>query len=635
MLNTALMRTERLLRTGRLRSSAGQPSAAAATANAEPVLGRYRLTRMLGSGAFATVWAAHDERLERDVAVKLIHRDRVVFARFEREARAAARLMHPAIVTLYEAAIDEHGAYLVSEMVRGKSLDKLLAAGRCSDRDILEVGISLCKALAYAHAEGVVHRDVKPSNVLVASVAAHDAAVAKLTDFGVARLLDDAHDSLTRTGEVLGTVAYMAPEQAQGREATAAADLYSLALVMYEALAGVNPLKGARGRTGARRRVAVYLPPLRRQRRDLPEMLARGLDRALSPRPADRGSVKELQEALEASVELAAVTPGVVAPRGWLAARRSASAEEDDPPGPLRREKASGNERAGSPEDLVPRAAGTPAGGTREQRLLRTANAALAGFAVWWLTKHLLSDPPIAPAAAAAAAVVGSMLAPRLAFFVLAAGITGLSATQGRAGAAALLALVAWLTIVAMPARGALWSFPAGAVLLGVSSLAGAWPAIAARSGARWWLRAAAAGVGFIWLAAAGALVGGPLYERIWPQPPPAVWTRSPQVTIHDLVPSMLHSGILAGAAVWALAAIAGPLLVTRQRPRAVALSVALLWAGATIVATVLAVRLIAPGAAFGLPRGAILGALAGAAILAAPICFGGARAPNLAGDVP
>ncbi|MBV9838243.1 MAG: protein kinase, partial [Solirubrobacterales bacterium] len=111
------------------------------------VLERYRLHRRLGAGAFGTVWLARDERLEREVAVKLVPRERVNEGRFEREARAAARLAHPGIVTLYEAAVDDEGAYLVSELVRGKTLAELLTAGRLSDRDIVSVGIALCDAL--------------------------------------------------------------------------------------------------------------------------------------------------------------------------------------------------------------------------------------------------------------------------------------------------------------------------------------------------------------------------------------------------------------------------------------------------------------------------------------------------------
>ena len=163
---------------------------------------------------------ARDERLERDVAVKLLPRERIVGGRFEREARAAARLAHPGIVTLYEAAVDDEGAYLVSELVRGSTLDALLEAGQLSDRDIVAIAIVLCDALEHAHAQGVVHRDVKPSNVLVPDAGGPGSGpsqLAKLTDFGVARVIDS--EGLTNTGDVLGTLAYMAPEQADGLEA--------------------------------------------------------------------------------------------------------------------------------------------------------------------------------------------------------------------------------------------------------------------------------------------------------------------------------------------------------------------------------------------------------------------------------
>jgi hypothetical protein len=276
---------------------------------ASTVLGRYALKRRLGSGAFGTVWSARDERLERDVAVKILPRERVTPQRFEREARTAARLVHPAIVTLYEAAVDDDGAYIVSELVRGSTLGDLLDSGRMSDRDVVGVGLALCDALSHAHAEGVVHRDVKPSNVLVA--ARRSVPPAKLTDFGVARVIGG--DSLTRTGDVIGTAAYMAPEQAEGREAGPPADLYSLALVLYEALTGVNPLAQAI-RYGRPRRLGTYLPPIRRQRRDLPRVLAAAIDQALRPRPSERGTIDGLRQALSAALDETATEPGVIAP---------------------------------------------------------------------------------------------------------------------------------------------------------------------------------------------------------------------------------------------------------------------------------------------------------------------------------
>ncbi|MFZ0087911.1 MAG: serine/threonine-protein kinase, partial [Solirubrobacteraceae bacterium] len=273
-------------RTGSTRPERPRPPG---TMPAPVVLDRYRLSRRLGAGAFGTVWMARDERLERDVAVKILARERVMGGRFEREARAAARLSHPAIVTLYEAAVDDDGFYLVSELVAGATLAALLDGGRLSDRDVIAIGIALCDALHHAHAQGVVHRDVKPSNVLVPEAPVSSAQVAKLTDFGVARVVGG--DSLTLTGDVLGTLAYMAPEQAEGLEAGEAADLYSLALVIYEALSGINPVGEAA--TQRARRLGAHLPPLRRQRRDLPRVLGQSIDQALRPRPRERGSTAE------------------------------------------------------------------------------------------------------------------------------------------------------------------------------------------------------------------------------------------------------------------------------------------------------------------------------------------------------
>src|SRR5829696_8289741 len=180
-----------------------------------PVLGRYRLGARLGSGGFGTVYAAVDERLDRDVAVKAIPggaggdpNDE----RASREALAAARLDHPGIVAVFDAGEDGEARYLISELVRGRTLDTLAAAGELSDRDVLRVGLALADALAHAHARGVIHRDVKPQNVIVPDRPRSARSAAKLTDFGVAHLAGDA--PLTRTGDIVGTLAYMAPEQA-------------------------------------------------------------------------------------------------------------------------------------------------------------------------------------------------------------------------------------------------------------------------------------------------------------------------------------------------------------------------------------------------------------------------------------
>src|SRR5436190_526890 len=164
------------------------------------VLDRYRLERRLGAGGFGVVWLAFDEKLEREVAVKVIPRedDDPLPQRAAREARVAARLNHPGIVGLYELASDEDAVYLVSELVPGRTLAELMRAGAVSDRDVARIGVALCDALAHAHARKDIHRDVKPQNVMVVDEPAAGAGFAKLADFGVAHLA--VGDPLTRTG---------------------------------------------------------------------------------------------------------------------------------------------------------------------------------------------------------------------------------------------------------------------------------------------------------------------------------------------------------------------------------------------------------------------------------------------------
>ncbi len=614
----------------------GEPSTAATrtlatrhlTSRAAPgpvVLDRYRLQTRLGAGAFGTVWLARDERLERDVAVKILARERTTShppGRFEREARAAARLAHPAIVTLYEAAIDDEGAYLVSELVRGETLDALLEQGRLSDRDIVAIGLALCDALQHAHDHGVVHRDVKPSNVLVPDAPPAATQVAKLTDFGVAHVVGG--DSLTRTGDVLGTLAYMAPEQAEGLEVAEPADLYSLALILYEALSGVNPLANARPGPSSRR-LGLYLPALRRQRRDLPRHLAASIDLALRPRPRERGTVAELRVALAAAQHEVGDEPGVVT-GAWTTLRpRTADDEPEQEAERTQRERLWRNTSAAD-EDAHSRGGGS---GERDgaadpgyawpPRALAAAGAAAITV---WLTATVLAPSPVPPAAAGLLAAAAVLLLPRLGWGALAIALAALAGAHGLPGAAATIAAACLIPLILAPVAPTSWPLSAGAPALGLIGLAGAWPAVAGRA-ATPWRRAALGAIGWIWLLLASAIAGKALY--LPPVPgiaAPHAWMSSLSTTIDHLIRPEVSAGVLAPALVWAVAALTLPWLV---RGGSVVLDVArvVIWASLLVSATGAAVVAAHGSTSVGAAPTALIGALVSAVVALAPSLLG------------
>jgi serine/threonine protein kinase len=263
------------------------------------VLNRFLIERRIGSGGFGVVYEAWDGRLERPVAVKAIEQRGEVGRRVLREAQAAARLNHPGIVTLYEMGEEDGNALLVTELVEGSTLARLAGTGELSDREIGEIGADLCEALDHAHSRGVVHRDIKPENVQVTEGEPR----AKLMDFGIARIADES--ALTAAGDVVGTLAYMSPEQAEGRTAGPEADVYSLALVLYECWAGENPHRRATPAATARA-IGSRVRHLRRLRPDLPRELTDAIDGCLAPRPNHRPSLEELGTAIEDSLELLA-----------------------------------------------------------------------------------------------------------------------------------------------------------------------------------------------------------------------------------------------------------------------------------------------------------------------------------------
>ena len=261
----------------------------------ELALGRFRILDRIGSGGMGTVYRALDERLRREVAVKEI--PGAITSRASREAKAAARLGHPCVATLYELAMDGQRTILVSELARGHPLGELAAAGKLTDRDVGEVALDVAGALAHAHARGVVHRDVKPANIVVEVDARR--ARAKLVDFGIAALAGEQR--LTASGEVVGTLAYMAPEHAEGHEAGPHADVYSLALTLYECWSGSNPIAGATPSATARR-IGLPVTSLGAARRDLPRDLTDAIDACLAVDPARRPSTAELAATLEREV---------------------------------------------------------------------------------------------------------------------------------------------------------------------------------------------------------------------------------------------------------------------------------------------------------------------------------------------
>ncbi len=250
---------------------------------------RYELGERLGVGGMSTVQVAFDRRLERDVAVKLLAEhladDPQFVSRFRREALSAARLVHPNVVQVFDFGLDEESGrhYIVMEVVRGQSGAEILRErGRLGVEEALDLVGQSCRGLDYAHRNGVVHRDVKPGNLLRS-----DDGVVKLADFGIAKALSE-ESSITQVGSVLGTASYLAPEQARGEEAGPAADLYALGVVTYQLLSGRLPYEAGSLTELAlkqQREAPAYLHELDPA---IPEELSLAVDRALALDPRER-----------------------------------------------------------------------------------------------------------------------------------------------------------------------------------------------------------------------------------------------------------------------------------------------------------------------------------------------------------
>jgi eukaryotic-like serine/threonine-protein kinase len=540
------------------------------------VLGRYRLSERLGAGGFGVVWHAHDELLNREVAVK-----RIPLAlgedgeRATREALASARLAHPAIVALYEACPTKDAFYLISELVEGATLAQMIAADELADSQVLQIGVALCSALEHAHERGVIHRDVKPQNVLVpharelpAPISEAFGGVAKLTDFGGARLCGE--DVLTRTGDVLGTLAYMAPEQSEGREVNEEADLYALALVLYEALSGVNPIRGSTPAETVRR-IGRPIRPLTRTRRNVPRELARTVDRALSCSPTARGTLAELRGALELAL---ADGPGLPAPTPRLR--------------------------------LSPAALEPVAELDRDARGLARRNVDQPE----WPALERASQEPVRPPRRGLPRAVWLAAALALGVWQTASGRPGLG----------LLALVALLPVALLPigrrdrAGTGGWLTCALAPMLGTIGLAGAFPAVAGQA-PRWRMRAALGALGYWWLQLAEPLLGrhlwlGPAAEN----PARTAWEGSLSATAVHVIGPVLSAGVLLGAALWAGAAVLLPVIV-RGRDAALDAVAAVTWSAALVLVAPSLDAGLSGHAAQPMPRGAIVGGVLGAAL--------------------
>jgi eukaryotic-like serine/threonine-protein kinase len=270
------------------------------------IAGRYELLELVGTGGMSSVWRSHDRLLDRVVAIKILHEqftaDAEYVERFRREARAVAQLSHPNIVTVIDRGEDEGRQFIVFEYIEGENLKGAIErAGQLPVRDALTLTLQMARALAFAHARGLVHRDVKPQNVLLT-----EDGRAKMTDFGIARSVDV--DGVTVTGTVLGTSEYIAPEQAQGRRVDALTDVYSLGVVLYELLTGTVPFRGENFVAIALRHVNEPPPSVLERRPDVPPRVATAVERAMAKRPEERfQSMGELASELE--TELADLDP--------------------------------------------------------------------------------------------------------------------------------------------------------------------------------------------------------------------------------------------------------------------------------------------------------------------------------------
>lgn len=490
------------------------------------VLQRFELVDRLGAGGFGTVYRARDLRLERDVAVKVIETGPESGPRIQREAQAAARLNHPGIVTLFEFAHHEFGreggrAFLVSELVEGDTVRELIDRDLLSDREVAEIGADICEALDHAHSRGVVHRDLKPANL----ISPFREGGAKLMDFGVARLTDG--DDLTNTGDVLGTLSYMAPEQAEGLPVGPSGDVYSLALTLYEAWTGDNPRRKATP-SATVRALDRDLPPMAEVRPDLPAALSDVLDACLDREPEYRPDIETLGVELERSLDLLDDTVPATEDH-----ERSTFAFAD------------------TDFDAGRVAAAAAIGGMVATGMIVTGEADIASVGLIALVSALLG-----------------LVNTRIGFLLGAAGLAGwLFVIAAMPGAALVVALVGVLPVIFIRGSGRPLVFGPLGPLLGTLGLAPFLPILAALA-EDWRDRAIVAGIGVTCTALAEAMTGQKLLFGKFPQAAEG-WQNSMGSAVTDLlVPTLITPTFAVSLAVWIVSATFLGAILSRARSR-------------------------------------------------------------------
>jgi len=441
------------------------PSQAFALPDRALVLDRYRALRPIGRGGSGSVWLARDEQTGLDVALKIVPREGKRAARAAREMEAASRLRHERCVRAYDFGSDEGHVYIAYEYVRGRTLRELIRAGELDDAAAVELAAQILEGLAHAHRRGIVHRDVKPSNVLVED---GEALSARVLDFGLAQF--DEADTLTAVGDVPGTLAYISPERLDGTEATERSDVWAVGVILWEALGGSHPFWGV-PLPDVAATIASGAPPLSARRGDLPRRLLTAVDGALSIDPAKRPPAARL------AVELRdALTGAPERPRTRPASRRARPAK---PPRP-----------ASPPVPLRPRL--VPAGAAALATLL---GGSLLPF---WPT-------PLLVALALTAGLV-SLRAPRVGLaLTLAAPVFPLGNVAEAAALVYGAIAVAWLAVTWRDARAAL-AFLAGPLLAPFGLIALLPLAVQPARGT--WRRALHAAAGVYVAAAAAGLSG-------------------------------------------------------------------------------------------------------------------------------